>query len=447
MRFVQKRRALVLVVMGLLTLLAFAGPGMALPRLRGYDNARGVKTTKQVREILTAQRELEGTASNCGPGVCIGGSFCDDCVCYSPEAPISQVACRCRLMDPSCGVGECVGDSYCEGGHCPYPVCYIPSSPISQVMCGGARLDRDCKVVKGCGSGYCIGNSYCDDCVCYAPEAPISQVSCRCNLMDPACGMGECVGDSYCEGPNCPFPVCYIPTSTISQVMCQGVTLDPNCKVACTPPPVGMKAWWPFDETSGTQAFDIIGSNHGTHQNGPVPGAGKVASALFFDGTDDYVKAPAFSTHDYLNLTIDAWIRPDSTSTAGMTIVDFGDPIYRLILEGDELRFVTQPNPTSYFPLSNGANIPVGVWTHVAVVADASAQQIRYYVNGSLVTVYSSYVASYAYINPAWDWSIGGVPGQDYFDGAIDELEIFERPLATSEIQAIWSAGPGGKCK
>jgi hypothetical protein len=434
----------------LVALLAAAGPGVALPVLKGYANSSRALPSDQVRTLVKAQREAEAAGfGSCGPGVCVGDSFCDDCVCYAPSAPISQAACRCHLLDPSCGVGECVGgNAYCEGPFCPTPVCYASTSPVSQVLCQGAELGPDCKVKKGCGPGYCVGNSFCDDCVCYAPEAPISQVACRCHLMDPSCGVGECVGGTaYCEGPFCPAPVCYSPTSTISQVLCQGGVLGPDCKLACTPPPHGMKAWWPFDETSGTHAFDIIGGNHGTYQNGPVPTSGKVSYALSFDGVNDYVKAPAFTTHDYLNLTLDAWIRPDATSPTGRTIVDFGALTYRLVLEGDELRFYTQPNPTSYFPISSGANIPLGVWTHVAVVADATAQEIRFYVNGSLVTVFTHYVASYAYTGSGLEWTIGGAPGDDYFQGAIDELEIFERPLAQSEIQAIFSAGAGGKCK
>ncbi|MFL6196554.1 MAG: LamG domain-containing protein [Thermoanaerobaculia bacterium] len=451
MEIVFRRRAAVLGVLCLFTLLA-AGPAAALPVLRGYANEKAPLAADQVAKLVEVQRASEGKIGECGPGVCVGDSFCDDCACYSPEAPISQVACRCKLIDPSCGIGECVGNgAYCEGPFCPAPVCYAPESPISQVLCQGAQLDERCQVKKpGCGPGYCVGDSFCDSCACYAPEAPISQVACRCRLMDPSCGLGECVGNgAYCEGPFCPAPVCYAPSSPISQVLCQGAVLGRDCTLgpSCTPPPWGMKAWWPFDETAGTTAQDIVGGNHGTHQNGPVPTAGKVAYGLSFDGVNDYVNAPAVTTHDYVNLTVDAWIYPRSTNADGRTILDWGGLTYRLILEGDELRFVTQPNPLSYAPLSTNANIPLGTWTHVAVVADNAAHQIRFYVNGNLVSTFTQYTANYSYMLPGWAWTIGGVPGEDYFDGIIDEVEIFERVLAQSEIQAIVNAGPGGKCK
>jgi hypothetical protein len=172
---------------------------------------------------------------SCGPGRCIGASYCDDCLCYAPDALVSRTFCGCRLGDPSCGLGECVGNAYCTGPYCDNPVCFIPEHPLSQVLCGGAQLAADCRVVKDCGPGYCVGDSYCDDCVCYAPEAPISRLACHCGLIDPTCGFGECVGNNWCEGPHCAAPVCYIDTHPASRVMCQGGELSDDCRNICFP--------------------------------------------------------------------------------------------------------------------------------------------------------------------------------------------------------------------
>lgn len=42
---------------------------------------------------------------------------------------------------------------------------------------------------------------------------------------------------------------------------------------------------------------------------------------------------------------------------------------------------------------------------------------------------------------------IGEAEGLGYFDGLIDEVEIFTRALGASELQAIFNAGSAGKCK
>lgn len=425
------------------------GLGLLVPAL-----AHGLPTAKAWSnpgkplgaDLITQQRawDLEQPHVGCGPGVCVGDSFCDDCLCYASWTDISRAFCQCRLADPLCGLGECVGDSWCEGGNCPAPVCYSSTHPISQVLCQGAELGDDCQIKKDCGPGYCVGDSYCDDCACYAPSAPISQVACRCDLMDPTCGFGECVGGAWCEGGGCPFPVCYTPENPISLVMCSGAELDCNCELTCATPPPVMKAWWPLDETSGVGAADIAGGNNGVHQNGPVPTPGKVAGALSFDGVDDVVIAPVVSAHDYVNLTLDAWIRPDTLDSNGQVIVGFGNYLYEFWLEGDELRLVFQPNPLSYAPLSSGANVQTGVWTHVAVVADDNAGEFRFYVNGQLVTLYSYYTADYSYTGN--EWRIGNAWGET-FDGLIDEVEVFERALTQAEIQSIFDAGSAGKCK
>jgi hypothetical protein len=82
---------------------------------------------------------------SCGPGTCVGSSYCDSCVCYAPEAAISRLACQCRLLDPSCGIGECIGGSYCDGPYCPFGVCHVASSQISLAMCGGLILRPGCR--------------------------------------------------------------------------------------------------------------------------------------------------------------------------------------------------------------------------------------------------------------------------------------------------------------
>ena len=175
--------------------------------------------------------------------------------------------------------------------------------------------------------------------------------------------------------------------------------------------------------------------------------AGRVAGGLYFDGVNDQVSAPrVIPAHDYRALTVDAWIRPSSTSSNDRTIVDFGGGMYTLILEGNQLRFAHQAMPTSFAPITTTANIPINQWTHVAVVADPVARQFRFYRNGAFVSAHNT-----GFYNPTGyytgaSWTIGNGFGFP-FHGIVDEVEIFERVLAQSEIQSIFAAGASGKCK
>ncbi|MGH8458801.1 MAG: hypothetical protein ACRESV_05575, partial [Nevskiales bacterium] len=80
----------------------------------------------------------------------------------------------------------------------------------------------------------------------------------------------------------------------------------------CVPPPTGMVAWWPGDNSAG----DIAGTNHGTLLADATFAVGEVGHAFSFDGTDDGVSVaddPAlnFGIGDF---SFDAWIQTSSAS-------------------------------------------------------------------------------------------------------------------------------------
>jgi hypothetical protein len=87
------------------------------------------------------------SCGDCGPGFCLGNSYCDDWGCFPATSTISRAVCQCGLMNPSCGLGACVGDNYCDGPNCPGAVCWINTAPQSQIMCSGMHLNAFCNVV------------------------------------------------------------------------------------------------------------------------------------------------------------------------------------------------------------------------------------------------------------------------------------------------------------
>jgi len=81
----------------------------------------------------------------------------------------------------------------------------------------------------------------------------------------------------------------------------------------------------PFDYDDGLNARDRSGyKNHGT-LNGPTRVAGKISSALSFDGIDDYVEVP-HSTNLYLNgdFTILVWATLEKTPIRFGGVIDKG---------------------------------------------------------------------------------------------------------------------------
>ncbi len=235
---------------------------------------------------------------------------------------------------------------------------------------------------------------------------------------------------------------------------------------SCTAPPSGMVGWWPGDGN----ANDIAGANDGTLENGAGFAAGEVGQAFSLDGIDQYVDLgndPSLqvSSGDF---TVDTWVNFSSLRNSSgpcfgpgcdQSIVDkmaagFGPP------NANGWRLLKQSDDHFWFCLGGGSfnacggvhsatTAVAGVWYHVAAVKTTDpnngAAVMTIYVNG--VAEASTEQGNFADSNVA-DLRIGSYVQEGAFlNGEADEVELFNRALAPSEIAAIYNAGHAGKCK
>ena len=248
----------------------------------------------------------------------------------------------------------------------------------------------------------------------------------------PGTASGNCSSTSFCSGT-----YSYSGNSgTISFLRDQ----------SCLTPPANMVSWWPGDGNAG----DIQGGNNGTPQNGAGFATGKVAQAFSFDGVDDFVAIP---NSPNLNLTqalsIDAWVKPSVANLYGgiveKTVNDHVNTQYMMDLEGGVVffRLIIVPG-VDHRTVHSNSPIPVNEWTHVAGTWDGSL--MRLFINGVEQT---ETVAVTPPLNSGnGPVRIGSLGDNVYhFAGLIDEVEIFNRPLSTPEIVALYVAGSAGKCK
>jgi uncharacterized repeat protein (TIGR01451 family) len=215
----------------------------------------------------------------------------------------------------------------------------------------------------------------------------------------------------------------------------------------CTPPPSGMKGWWPLDELSGTTAADIVGGFNGSYVGTPVPvPSGEVGPALLANSTN-HVQVPwtsgfPFDFHGG-DFTIDAWVlyKSGGSGTGELWVVDRG------------FSFHFAANPFTFSPphLAYACGIafwpnpiPFDTWTHIAVtVTPGTPGGLKQYVNGQLVGQKNT--CAYNISFPNVPLGIAGGMGSDFNE--VDEVEIFSRVLTDAEILAIYKAGSAGKCK
>ena len=215
--------------------------------------------------------------------------------------------------------------------------------------------------------------------------------------------------------------------------------------LACTPPPTGMVAWYPGDGS----ANDILGGNNGTLQNGAAFAPGKVGQAFSFDGVDDRVQVPTSPRLDITGnqLTIDAWVRPSGGGQRQVVSKAAGEPSFQrkygmYVSLNNSLGF--ELRTTAGTIDLEGGTVPNDVFTHIAVTYDGSF--MNWYVNGQPVRTQAQ---TGNIVPTSTDLIVGqfATDGLSTFNGLLDEVEIFDRALSQTEIQAIFDAGSAGKCK
>ena len=231
---------------------------------------------------------------------------------------------------------------------------------------------------------------------------------------------------------------------------------------ACIPPPSGLVGWWPLDETEGTIATDIVNGHDGVHVNNPTPEPGMVGGALAFHGvpassgvpgTGDSVKVaddPAWAFGDG-DFTIGGWVKVDNRTGIYMLVTQATNKGSRMHLcyggDGRGLGFaLVFPFPTLDFSLNEG-NIggwTAGVYRHFGFVRQGNLWAL--YVDGQVV---SSKTGDDTYTDFERDLMFGfqEFGSKFYLDGTLDEIEIYDRALSGTALQAIFAAGSAGKCR
>jgi hypothetical protein len=218
----------------------------------------------------------------------------------------------------------------------------------------------------------------------------------------------------------------------------------------CVKPPEGMVAWWPLDETGGNIARDLANDNDGMWVGSPRPVAGAVDGALYFDDRSDYIEVPDdpslnFGEGDF---SVDAWLRTSATS-GSRVILDKRVESYRgylMYLRSGDLSFqLADGRGTNY---RSELFVADGEWHHVAVTVDRDDPNgLRLYVDGISET--RDPTERTGNLSNGGNLLIAasclGISSQ--FNGAIDEVELFNVALDADDVIDIFEAGGGGKCK
>lgn len=201
----------------------------------------------------------------------------------------------------------------------------------------------------------------------------------------------------------------------------------------------GLIAYWSFDEGSGTSLSDSSGSgNTGTLNNMDAADwvSGRLGKALDFDGTNDYVSYAAPAGFDY-PFTLAAWAKPDTLSQNGI-IMSIGTEnhasAFGLYSDGDALFVDRPPNGRGLSGISN--YLTAGKWQHWVVIFD-DANTVRFYLDGQEKILTD--------LDDRYDPNENNIGARSngterQFNGAIDEVRIYNRALTDTEVRQLYTA-------
>lgn len=222
----------------------------------------------------------------------------------------------------------------------------------------------------------------------------------------------------------------------------------------------GPVAYWRLNETTGPNAYDFIGGHTAAYgDNAQLGNAGpaspdwptlettNVAVTLFNGIETSLVSVPAGAA---LNLntntvTIAAWINPSGLNpNAGLVYQRGSGGVAGLNLGGSGNLGYNWNDAGATWGWNSGLTPPLGEWSFVAlVVTPTNATMYLYNTNGQTS---STLVNNHANAPFAGRFDIGNDPGFGggrVFNGSIDEVVVFNRALANSEIVQLYSLASG----
>jgi hypothetical protein len=229
-------------------------------------------------------------------------------------------------------------------------------------------------------------------------------------------------------------------SNSIGSVTSRIATLTAKATGVCIPPPSGLVGWWKGE----FNALDEIGTNNGALIGAVQYGAAEAGVGFVFTGRSQAVNLGNPEILQLQDFTIEAWIKRNSISsvsfdnTIGM-IFAFGTGGYGLYLDSNGSPTLTKVEYNAVSP-----NVPITDTSFHHLAVTKLGALVVFYIDGKAYPVEA--------YNPGFEFSssaqVGawGLSQSATFNGSVDELSVYNRPLDQAEITALYKARAAGKC-
>lgn len=223
-----------------------------------------------------------------------------------------------------------------------------------------------------------------------------------------------------------------------------------------------LDGYWTFNESSGGTLYDSSGNGYNGNLVNYANGQGNWTSGLFgnaleFGGpsTHQYVSVPNFAMPTS-SMTLTAWVwanaLPPWATIAANWNGAWGAFNYSTFEGSSEMSLYladqqVQPGVINVDYGESSSSLSTGQWYFLAFVANASSDQITFMQNNVATGTFGytgQMLASSSQLNIGDDPSDTS-PGQGNWEGKIDDMAIWTRPLSSGELTTIYDAGLAGE--
>ncbi|HTV42854.1 MAG TPA: GH25 family lysozyme [Candidatus Sulfotelmatobacter sp.] len=201
--------------------------------------------------------------------------------------------------------------------------------------------------------------------------------------------------------------------------------------------PSNMVNWW----TGNGNPNDIYGVTNAAIFGGVTYTNAKVGLGFGFNGSTTFLSNNAAEIAP--PWTVSVWVYRQNAPGAAASLL--GDETYALKIEQYNTTRevgISESGVADYL-FSPAYTVPQNKWTHLAYVATSST--VTLYTNGVQEGTISAsnFELPRAYIGVDWFSQLAGIYN-DYLLGDVNDLQIYTRALAASEIASIYNAGSAG---
>lgn len=197
-----------------------------------------------------------------------------------------------------------------------------------------------------------------------------------------------------------------------------------------------IKAYYKFD--NDTSIIDSTGNgNNGTNNGATYSGSGLINGAYSFT-TNDYIDIGDVS--DTQNFSISGWFNADSFAGNNYIIDNQGSTSgYLIRLQSGTLYFYVGDG-SDFININNGFVLNTSQWYNFVVQYNDDNNTMQLFLDGVLVASDTQQTLQQVSQNIL----IGSLDGSSsFFNGDLDELSFWDRPLSQTEITELYNSGTG----